>query len=90
MATLGVKRVLAYETLSSTEQGDGSFRPNVFVYITPYIDEKIEIMHLYKTEIQDGWMPRAHSAIKAQARLRGAAIGVDYAEAFMLVREIVV
>ena len=91
MTHLGVRRVLSYEVLSSTEAAsprvDRAFIPNVFSDITPYIERKIEIMRLYETEIQQDPLPRGPDAIRALARYRGATIGVEYAEAFMLLRE---
>lgn len=92
MVPLGVRRVLCYEVLSSTEaappQLDRAFIPNVFNDITPYIEGKIKIMGLYETEAQPDPFPRGPSAIRALARYRGATIGVEYAEAFTLVREL--
>jgi LmbE family N-acetylglucosaminyl deacetylase len=92
MKNLGVKRILAYETLSSTEAGgteeDAVFVPNLYTDISGYIDQKIGIMDLYASETQADPMPRGASAIRALARYRGATIGVEYAEAFMLIREI--
>jgi len=89
----GVKRILSYETLSSTEaappQHYRSFNPNVYVNISPFLEKKIEIMNLYSSEIHSDLMPRGPSAIKALARYRGATIAVEYAEAFMLIREII-
>lgn len=93
MARLGVRRVLCYEVLSSTEaapvHAPWSFRPNVFVDITAYIDRKVEIMAMYQSEVQPDPLPRGEAAIRALARYRGTTIGVDYAEAFMLVRELI-
>jgi LmbE family N-acetylglucosaminyl deacetylase len=92
MRTLGVRRVLSYETLSSTEaaapQAYRAFVPNVYFDITPQMDRKIEIMSLFATECQPDPMPRGPSAIRALARYRGATVGVEYAEACMLVREV--
>jgi len=92
MSTFGVRRVLCYETLSSTEaapsQLDRAFMPNIFSDITPYIERKIEIMSLYQSEAQSDPLPRGPSAICALARYRGATIGVEYAEVFMLIREL--
>jgi LmbE family N-acetylglucosaminyl deacetylase len=89
----GVRRVLSYETLSSTEAAPSQihrvFAPNVFIDIGSHIDRKIEIMNLYATELHGDPLPRGPGAIRALARFRGATIAVDYAEAFMLVREIV-
>lgn len=92
MNQLGVRRVLSYETLSSTEaapaKAERGFFANVFSDITPYIDRKIAIMNLYGSESQSELLPRGASAIRALARYRGATIGVEYAEAFMLIREV--
>lgn len=92
MAQHGVQRVLSYETLSSTEAAPphhtSAFIPDVYSDITPYMDRKIEIMALYESETQPDPMPRGPSAIRALARYRGATIGVEYAEAFKLIREI--
>ena len=56
--------------------------------ITETIDGKLDAFALYRTEIQAYPLPREASAIRALARFRGATIGVKYAEAFMLLREV--
>jgi LmbE family N-acetylglucosaminyl deacetylase len=88
----GVRRILSYETLSSTEaappQWPRAFVPTVYRDITPYIDRKIEIMAMYETESQPDPFPRGPSAIRALARYRGATVGVNYAEAFVLIRDV--
>lgn len=92
MRAQGVRRVLCYETLSSTEAAPPlvhrHFVPNVFSDISPFIERKIEAMNLYASELHLDPMPRGSGAIRALARYRGATISVDYAEAFMLIREI--
>lgn len=89
---MGVRRVLCYEVLSSTEAAPPSpqraFLPNIFTDITSFIDRKLEIMSLYESETQPDPLPRGPSAIRALARYRGSAIGMHYAEAFMLIREL--
>lgn len=89
---LGVSRLLSYETLSSTEAAPShasrAFLPNVFSDITPFIERKLEIMSLYETELQPFPLPRSPESIRALARFRGATMGLEYAEAFMLVREV--
>lgn len=85
-----VKRVLAYETLSETDFGlgtDQAFRPNVFVNIEPYIEDKLRAMDIYASELGEFPFPRSHVAIRALATLRGAASGFEAAEAFELLRE---
>ena len=89
MARLRVRRILSYETLSSTDAAPRwAFVPNVYSDITPYIERKIEIMGMYETEVQPDPMPRSPSAIRAVARYRGAAVNAGYAEAFTLLREL--
>ena len=88
----GVKRVLAYETLSETEFGllaAEPFAPNHFVDISATLEGKIAAMKLYKSEIDGFPFPRSEEAMRAQAAIRGSTIGVSAAEAFMLLREIV-
>jgi len=85
-----VKRVLAYETLSETDFGlctDQGFRPNVFVDIEPFLDDKLRAMDIYESEMGVFPFPRSHEAIRALATLRGAASGFKAAEAFELLRE---
>lgn len=85
-----VGRVLAYETISETDFGLGGgqgFRPNVFVDIEPFLDNKLRAMDIYETELGPFPFPRSHQAIRALAMLRGAAAGFKAAEAFELLRE---
>jgi LmbE family N-acetylglucosaminyl deacetylase len=93
MGALGVRRVLAYETLSSTDAAppahERAFVPTVFVDVGAFVERKLEIMALYESEAQPDPLPRGPSAIRALARLRGATVGIEYAEAFRLVRELV-
>jgi LmbE family N-acetylglucosaminyl deacetylase len=89
----GVRRVLAYETLSSTDQRlrtEDGFTPTVFVDVTSTLERKIEILGLYASELQDLPAPRNGETCRALARVRGAAAGLPYAEGFRLLREIVV
>jgi LmbE family N-acetylglucosaminyl deacetylase len=91
-AKQGVKRILSYETLSSTDAMPPgvarSFVPNVFIDVSGFIEKKLEIMSLYESEVQPYPLPRSIETLRALGRVRGATIGVEYAEAFMLVREI--
>jgi len=85
-----VKRILAYETLSETDFGlriDQSFRPNVFVDIEPFLNDKLRAMDIYASELGTFPFPRSHEAIRALSSLRGATSGFKAAEAFELMRE---
>ncbi|MBX9692077.1 MAG: PIG-L family deacetylase, partial [Cyanobacteria bacterium] len=73
-----VHRVLAYETISETEFGLSSetiFNPNVFVDIGEYLDRKLEILSVYKTELGEFPFPRSIRAVRALAEWRGAGAG---------------
>ncbi len=92
MRLYGVNRVLSCETISGTEAAmpiaGNTFLPTVYVDITSTIERKLEITSLYETELQPEPNPRSLSAIRALARYRGASVGVEYAEAFALLREL--
>jgi LmbE family N-acetylglucosaminyl deacetylase len=87
-----VKRTLAYETLSETDfslkPGLTAFRPNVFVNIEDYVEEKINLMKIFRSEIGEFPFPRSPKAIEALASLRGVQAGCLSAEAFMLLKEV--
>jgi N-acetylglucosamine malate deacetylase 1 len=87
-----VRSILAYETLSETEQAapfpEFAFQPTSFVDIGDYLERKLEIMAIYAEELMAFPLPREPGAIRAQARLRGAAVATGYAEAFRLVRDV--
>ncbi len=86
-----IEKILMYECISETEMAaplpENMFIPNVYSDISNYIEKKMDIMKIYKSEVQNPPMPRSLENIRALARYRGASCGVDYAEAFMLVRE---
>ena len=87
-----VKRIYAYETLSETEwdipNTTNAFIPNVYVDITKYIDKKTVAMAEVKSQVCAFPNPRSIEAIRALAMLRGSTISREYAEAFMLIRDI--
>lgn len=85
-----IREVRVYETLSETDFGlrtdDPGFRPNLFVDVTPYVDQKIEIMRIFAGEMGQHPFPRSEKALRALATLRGIAAGTQAAEAFMMLR----
>jgi LmbE family N-acetylglucosaminyl deacetylase len=87
-----VREVYAFEVASSTEwafQSIGQpFRPNTFVDITATIDRKIEALEAYAQEVREFPHPRSAVALRATANRWGAAVGVEAAEAFELIRAV--
>lgn len=85
-----VTRVLAYETVSETDFGlkpNSTFSPNIFVDISDFMDAKLDLLDIYKSEISTPPFPRSKEVVRSLATLRGAASGFRYAEAFQLLRE---
>ena len=86
-----ITEVLVYETLSETDAGidpDASgFRPQLFVDISRQLEEKLRIMAIYRSELEDFPFPRSIEAIRALAMVRGAAMGAPAAESFMVLRQ---
>jgi len=85
-----VKRILSYETLSETEWGRfiEPFIPNVYVDISKVFEKKIEAMRAYESELREYPHPRSLEVIEYLARKRGSEVGVRFAEAFCLIREL--
>ncbi len=87
-----VKQLLFFETPSSTEwqipNPSSHFGPNWFVDISGVIDLKKEALSAYASEMRDWPHPRSIRAIEYLAFWRGACIGVEAAEAFVLGRNI--
>ena len=85
-----IKKVLSYEVLSETEWGQPiePFIPNVYVDISGTFDKKIEAVNAYKSELKQYPHPRSLEVIEALAKKRGSEVGVNFAEAFMLIKEI--
>jgi len=87
-----ILRTLCYETLAETEWSapfaDSAFIPNVWVDISAELDIKLKAMSEYKSELKKFPHPRSLKVISLLANARGASIGVEAAEAFMLIREI--
>ncbi len=83
-----IKALLMAEVPSETDfavpHPSTAFIPNVFVDISEYMQQKLEIMKLYDTEVMDFPYARSLSSIEALGRVRGSRIGVEFAEAFML------
>jgi len=87
-----IKKLYMMETLSETEFSlstkEDSFVPNVFVDISEFMDKKIELMNIYESEIGKHPFPRSERNIRALATFRGATCGHEYAESFVLLKEI--
>jgi len=84
-----VKEIYTFEVLSSTEwqtPGVLQFTPNVFVDIGQHINIKQKSLKAYREEMLQPPHTRNIDNVLRLNALRGNSIGVEYAEAFQLVR----
>ena len=88
-----VKTLLCFEIPSSTEwQLSGSapaFSPNWFFDISDTLVRKLAALKAYDAEMRTWPHPRSLKGVEYLAHWRGATIGVDAAEAFILGRHLV-
>jgi LmbE family N-acetylglucosaminyl deacetylase len=66
---------------------ENAFIPNVFIDISDHMEQKLAVMSIFVSELMADNLPRSYSTMEALARYRGSRIGVQYAEAFMLLFE---
>ena len=87
-----IEKVFMMETISETDFApalvESAYLPNHYVNISPYLEKKNEILAIFESEMHDHPFPRSFRNIEALATYRGAQAGVEYAEAFMLLKEI--
>ena len=87
-----VKRILSFEVQSCTEWQSQSnnrpFVPNWFEDITESLKVKIKGLEAYSPEMREWPHSRSIRAVEYLAKWRGASVGVEAAEAFMLLREV--
>ncbi len=91
-----VKEVYTYEVGSSTEWScaiEGwTFKPTVYVDISPYVKEKLKALSCYsntfESEIPPFPHPRSVEAVENQGKKRGVDVGLCAAEAFVALRVI--
>lgn len=88
-----VTQLLFFEVASSTEwqppQSGHYFAPNYFVNISDTLSLKLQALDAYASEMRQFPHPRSLKAIEHLAHWRGACVGVEAAEAFVLGREII-
>ena len=57
--------------------------------ISDYLDDKIGLCSIYKSEIKDFPFPRSSKTLKTLAHLRGSNAGIDAANGFVLIKGII-
>jgi LmbE family N-acetylglucosaminyl deacetylase len=84
------KIVLAYDspTLSWDPYNRG-FHPNFYVDISNYIDQKIQAISIYETQLRLYIHQHSKDTIMSLATLRGREVAVEAAEGFMCYRFVI-
>jgi LmbE family N-acetylglucosaminyl deacetylase len=86
-----IREILAFEVMSSTEwagPGKHSFEPNVFVDMSGYWLKKSAALKEYDLEMRPEPHSRSVPHLDALSKHRGACVGVERAEAFVLIRHL--
>ena len=65
------------------------FQPSVFIEISVHWQKKLEALNAYTAEMRPAPHSRSIDHLEALAKHRGACVGVEKAEAFVLLRRIV-
>lgn len=83
-----VRQVMTMEILSETDFGrpENPFLPNYYIDISNYMNDKLDALKIYDTELGEPPFPRSLKNVEALASLRGATAGVMYAEAFRIIK----
>jgi hypothetical protein len=85
-----LNKVISYEVPSSTEWSFSNvFQPNLFeVLEQKHIEKKWEALKCYESEIFPYPHPRSYEGLIALSRYRGMQAGVEFAEAYRVIRSI--
>ena len=88
-----IQKIYSYEVPSVTESispiESKVYNPSTFVELTKKnIEVKFKALNQYEMEIRKYPHARNAKGIEVYARFRGLAVGVEYAEAFKLIREL--
>jgi N-acetylglucosamine malate deacetylase 1 len=78
--------VMGYEMTKIQWAGSPLPRFGAFCDVTDVMEEKLESVRRYKTMLRPSPHIRSLESVKALATIRGAEIGVEYAEAFSVLR----
>ncbi len=84
-----VCRIMSFEVLSSTEWShhDTAFAPTYYESIDArHIEKKLLALEAYSKEMRSAPHPRSMEGVSHLARYRGYSAGLDYAEAFRVIR----
>ena len=86
------KQILTFEIASSTDYGHphvtNTFFPNIYIDISKTWSKKLQALKAYSSEMRDYPHSRSFKGIENSAQMNGNRVGLEYAEAFHLIRKI--
>jgi LmbE family N-acetylglucosaminyl deacetylase len=87
-----VSEIYSFEVLSSTGWNSPTenniFIPNTFVEISKTWKKKMDALYCYDDELRSYPHARSYKGVKSLAVFRGISVGLEYAEAFHLIRKL--
>jgi N-acetylglucosamine malate deacetylase 1 len=87
------RTIMAYETVSETNWNapyvTPSFVPNVFIDIASTLERKLEAASMFASQIRDFPHERSIETLRALAIVRGTAVHLKAAEAFVVLRNVI-
>jgi N-acetylglucosamine malate deacetylase 1 len=87
-----IRELLMFEVASSTgwrSESTMQFSPNSYHDISDTLESKMRALAAYAAEMRPWPHARSMEAVESQAKWRGASVGLDAAEAFVVARRIV-
>ncbi len=86
-----IELLAAYETLSETHWNapyiEPNFNHNLIADISDQINDKLNALRQYESQIDETEGPRSIDSVKALARFRGSQAGFKYGEALYVIRQ---
>jgi N-acetylglucosamine malate deacetylase 1 len=85
---LTVEAIYGFEVPSATEWGLHPFVPDYFNDVSAFGTKKMEALSAYREELREPPHTRSLMNIMSMGQVRGATVGVDFAESFITFRRI--
>ena len=85
-----ISTIYSYPTLGVSDFGGtrSEFSPNVFFDVEKFLPNKLAALKAYDMEMRPFPHPRSTEAVEAQGRIYGSLSGLNWAEAFVIIRQI--
>ncbi|WP_454197119.1 PIG-L deacetylase family protein [Nocardia sp. Marseille-Q1738] len=86
-----IKKVFLFEVPSSTDWAPApfqAFQPNAYFDVTRSIETKLAALRAFEGALKPHPHARSEQNVRSLAGVRGGAVGVAYAEAFVLTRDL--